>query len=247
MNRLINLGFQHVGRWSLVGEDLEFILDAHENASELIYCFIVNSVPLYFGITQGALRNRMSQYQNPHNTQSTNIRIKNNLIDALRNGQPTIEIFVFIDGGLLSYGGFRVNLAMGLEPTLIEKYDNLWNIRGNRRAIITEVLEQLVEENNIELELDVDNLVEIPLNIVAAAILQGFVNIPAEFGRYFGNNLDAIIVRFDNTDYAGRIYRNHTTNSVRVYVGVELRNWMTNNFHVGEIINSSLLDNRLTL
>jgi len=246
MNRLINLGFQRVGSWKLVDEDLQLNLDSHQSSTELIYCFIVGVEPRYFGVTQKTLQNRMSQYRNPGRSQTTNIRIKQDLITALNQDQ-LIDIFVFIDDRLLSYGGFRINLALGLEPTLIEQYHNLWNIRGNRNAIIAEVLDQLVEENNTDIELNVENSVEIPLSIIAAARQQGFVNIPAAFKDYFGNNGDPINVKFNNTDVLGKIYRDSRTNSVRIYVGIELRNWLTNNFTDGQIINSSLLENRLVL
>ena len=105
MNRLINLGFQRVGSWKLVDEDLQLNLDSHQSSTELIYCFIVGVEPRYFGVTQKTLQNRMSQYRNPGRSQTTNIRIKQDLIIALNQDQ-LIDIFVFID---------EVNIQMYLD------------------------------------------------------------------------------------------------------------------------------------
>jgi hypothetical protein len=35
----------------------------------------------------------------------------------------SVEIYAFVDSGLFSYSGFRINMAEGLETSIIE---NLW-------------------------------------------------------------------------------------------------------------------------
>lgn len=81
---------------------------------------------MYVGKSRKTLRERMYSYRNPGPTQSTNIRGNRLLLDALSEGS-TVELFVLPDNGLLYYGGFHVNLAAGLEDSLIRDLQPPWN------------------------------------------------------------------------------------------------------------------------
>ncbi|MDR2069527.1 MAG: hypothetical protein LBP71_06625 [Spirochaetaceae bacterium] len=59
-------------------------------------------------------------------TQSTNINNNAKIKREIEAGK-SVEIYAFADSGLFSYGGFRVNLARGLETGIIEDVQPEWN------------------------------------------------------------------------------------------------------------------------
>jgi hypothetical protein len=72
------------------------------------------------------LKKRMYGYQNPSPTQNTNVKGNAFLKEILDSGN-TIEIYALPDHGLLHFGDFHINLAAGLEDSLISKLKPKWN------------------------------------------------------------------------------------------------------------------------
>ena len=60
----------------------------------------------------------MYGYQNPGPSQNTNIR-NNNLIKEFLSRGESVDIFALPDNGLLHYGDFHINLAAGLEDSIV--------------------------------------------------------------------------------------------------------------------------------
>lgn len=131
MNRLLNIGFARVGHWRLEGEELVFELSRYGTERNILYAFVVNGEVKYVGKTVSQLSARMSGYRNPGPTQSTNINNNRRIHELLASGSA-VEIFALPDKGLLSYGGFHLNIAAGLEDDIIRVLDPEWNggIRG---------------------------------------------------------------------------------------------------------------------
>ena len=123
MNRLLDIGFQCVGHWLLEDEKLVCQLDSLANLQNILYAFICNGEIKYVGKTGMKLRSRMYGYQNPGDSQKTNIRNHKLIMDALRNDYA-IDIFALPDHGLLHYGAFHMNMADGLERSLISTFLN---------------------------------------------------------------------------------------------------------------------------
>jgi hypothetical protein len=73
---------------------------------------------MYIGKTVTTLKTRMQGYRLPSSTQSTNIRNNQTLRQVIESGK-LVMIYVLPDNGLLHYGGFHVNLAAGLEDSLV--------------------------------------------------------------------------------------------------------------------------------
>ena len=71
----------------------------------------------------------MYGYQNPGATQSTNIK-GNKFIRESLSGGSAVEVHALPDNGLLYYGGFHVNLAAGLEDSLVAQLKPKWNKAG---------------------------------------------------------------------------------------------------------------------
>ncbi len=133
MNRLINMGFNIVGSWKLDGADIEFILHASADARNILYSFVCDGSVLYVGKTIQPLRKRMYGYQKPGPTQSTNIRGNKNIRQILLSGKQ-VDIYALPDNGLLHFGGFHVNLAAGLEDSIVNTLRPPWNMTGKLKA-----------------------------------------------------------------------------------------------------------------
>ncbi len=129
LERLLNIGFKKAGEWALVEGEVVCNLEAEANSSNVLYSFVSGGDILYIGKTVQPLKRRLYGYQKPAPTQSTNIKGNKLIVQALNAGTP-ISVFVLPDHGLLHYGGFHINLAAGLEDSLINQVKPLWNQVG---------------------------------------------------------------------------------------------------------------------
>jgi hypothetical protein len=85
---------------------------------------------LYIGKTIRSLSQRLYGYVNPGPSQSTNIKNRQKIETILRQGKE-IKIFVFAPhGNEIVYRGIPVNLAAGLEDSLIRIVKPPWNDTG---------------------------------------------------------------------------------------------------------------------
>lgn len=130
--RIKAIGFTLAGCWKLSQSGLSFELNDLATSRNVLYAFVVDGDLMYVGKTVQPLRARMAGYKTPGPTQSTNIANNGNIRGSLAQGKP-VEIFVLPDNGLLHYGGFHVNLAAGLEDSLIRELAPPWN-GGQRKA-----------------------------------------------------------------------------------------------------------------
>lgn len=129
MERLINIGFKKVGQWLLENDQIILSLESENKTTNILYSFISNGSILYIGKTVQPLKKRMYGYQNPGPTQSTNIKNNRFITEKLSNGD-SVDIYALPDNGLLHYGGFHVNLAAGLEDSLVSVLKPTWNQSG---------------------------------------------------------------------------------------------------------------------
>ena len=127
--QLENMGFRKFGEWKIETDRLKCILTDDAKAQNVLYAFISEGVVLYVGKTVRSLKQRMYNYQNPGPTQSTSIRCNKLIFDSVVAGK-CIEVHALPDNGLLYYGGFHVNLAAGLEDSLVSKIKPVWNVTG---------------------------------------------------------------------------------------------------------------------
>ena len=129
MERLINIGFRKVGKWRLEGDSLCCKLSKLTTSRNILYAFVSRGQVLYLGKTVTALKKRLSGYKKPSRTQSTNEKVCKNIKHHLSEGEA-VDIYALPDNGLLHYGGFHVNLAAGLEDSMIRDLKPVWNRRG---------------------------------------------------------------------------------------------------------------------
>lgn len=129
MNRLLNIGFRKVGSWRRTESGIAYTLDDCAGASNILYSFICEDIVLYVGKTVQPLKKRMYGYQNPGPTQSTNIKGNRNITGLLADGKK-VEILALPDNGLLHFGVFHINLAAGLEDSIVKTLNPIWNKAG---------------------------------------------------------------------------------------------------------------------
>jgi hypothetical protein len=129
MKRLTEIGFRKVGEWKILNGNISPNLTQLSNAENILYAFISNGEVLYVGKTTLPLRKRMYGYQKPGPTQNTNIK-GNRLISELLTSGRKIEIYALPDEGRHKIGIFDLNLAAGLEDSIISILKPRWNQSG---------------------------------------------------------------------------------------------------------------------
>ncbi|OLE58258.1 MAG: hypothetical protein AUI36_13775 [Cyanobacteria bacterium 13_1_40CM_2_61_4] len=126
LDKLIKMRFVECGEWTAHDGQLTAKLLKCADEPKVLYAFVVDGMVVYIGKTIRSLRSRMQGYRSPGKTQFTNIRNNAKVLQALNSGKRVL-IYVLPDNGLLSYGGFHVNLAAGLEDDLVKQLSPPWN------------------------------------------------------------------------------------------------------------------------
>jgi hypothetical protein len=131
MKKLQHIGFQKAGRWIYKSEKIDLELEEDfVDCTPVLYAFVVDDAIKYIGESRKTLQERMQRYKTPAKSSesggTTNINNNNNIKKELDLGK-SVEIYVFVDSGLLSYGGYRINLARGLETSIVEDLQPEWN------------------------------------------------------------------------------------------------------------------------
>ena len=257
MNRLLEIGFQPVGHWLLGEHGPVPHLRALAESRNILYAFVTDGEVKYIGKTVQNLNARMLAYQRPCSSQSTNIRNNKNIQELLRMGK-TVDIFGLPDNGLLHYGAFHINLAASLEDSLISVIRPEWN--GQRTATATSADPEgplpVRETQSRELtdgasgqgpNTDGDGTeppVRMPLTLQATYFNQGFFNVPVDFQRYFGSDLEKMDIYCgpEKLHVAGYINRTANSNGTpRIMGGAQLKRWMQKSSSVMGVIDVAIL------
>jgi len=130
LSRLINIGFEEKGHW-ILDKTAKFkltISDNDLNCKKVLYAFIIDNEIMYIGKTIQTIRKRFYGYINPGNTQVTNIRINEKILNELKN-KKQIKIYIF-QSKSKEYETFNLNLSAGLEDDIILQTNPIWNING---------------------------------------------------------------------------------------------------------------------
>ena len=128
--RLTNIGFTLAGSWMTNGSGIAVKLDKMKTARNVLYAFFVDKELVYIGKTTIKLHDRMQRYKTPAKKSkmggTTNIKNHLKIKDCLMLGKE-VQVYVLPDNGLLHYGGFHINLAAGLEDSLVRELTPSWN------------------------------------------------------------------------------------------------------------------------
>lgn len=225
MDRLLSIGFEVAGHWSLADNatriQIEFV--RHARQENILYAFVCDGTVRYVGKTTGSLARRMNGYRNAAPGQVTNFRNKAHLVEALRDGKA-VDVLALPDSGLMHYGIFHLNLAAALEDDIIRRLSPAWN--GGRSD--AQVAEEVVDAEE-ELQSTVKDF-----HVVIGATYwrQGFFNVPAASQASIGADGEKIEVYLSDAllPVLGTINRRCTGNGTpRIMGGVPLRDWFQAN------------------
>jgi hypothetical protein len=242
MNRLLNIGFISVGHWTLNNDRIRYNLASHHWTTNVLYSFISNGDIKYIGKTKIQLSQRMYGYQNPGPSQATNIRVNAAIKNLLEDDQP-VDIFILTDNGLLRYGDFRINLAAGLEDTLIYEINPDWNLSGRNLIPVDTASEkpELSKEPKPTAAL-IPVLTTINILLGQAYYNQGYFNVGREYSEMFGADNATIDIQLGDTTIQGYINRTANKNGTpRIMGGKELRNWIKNNFKPNDTMKVDII------
>ncbi|WP_372522553.1 GIY-YIG nuclease family protein [Sulfuricaulis sp.] len=130
LDQMKTIGFVKAGQWQLREGGIDYELESqYLTARNVLYAFVANERVMYIGKTTQALRARIDNYK--YATKPVNLKNQTNIINCLNSSTP-VAIFVLPDNGLLHYGRFHLNLAAGLEDSLIRDLSPPWN--GGRKG-----------------------------------------------------------------------------------------------------------------
>jgi len=247
MNRLLNMGFINVGHWTLTNDNLKYNLISNQTTKNILYSFVSNGEIKYVGKTTTELNRRMYGYQNPSPSQSTNLRVNERIKELLKKDKP-VDIFIHVDNGLLRYGDLKINLAAGLEDSLIYDLNPKWNFSGKNRLeedIESNNEDSIIINNNRDMESQTIKTFEIILG--KTYYRQGFFNVSQKFSDSFGADkaIIEILLGNDNKDsIQGNINRTANPNGTPRIMGRKgLTDWIQNNFKENDLLKVDILTN----
>jgi hypothetical protein len=243
MNRLLDIGFQFAGHWLLEEERLQIVLRMYGEQRNVLYAFICDGEVKYIGQSTQTLRKRMGGYIRPAPDSSTNIKNNRNIRELLTAG-AAVDVYVLPDNGLMHYGPYHLNLAAGLEASLIAALTPQWNghtrqrqqkapEKGTATGEVTDYLpeSQLEASEANEAEEPVDTRPPVPVATFEFRLEdsyweKGFFNGRKAADSYLGADGDniEIFVGDERKPILGNINRTTTGNNTpRVFGGPELR------------------------
>lgn len=235
MNRLLEIGFQVVGQWQLVAGKLQIDIQRHGVQRNVLYAFVCDGDVKYVGKSTQTLRARMGGYLSPGPTSDTNKRVRQLILALLESG-ATVELYALPDNGLMHYGPFHLNLAAGLEDSIIRTLDPEWNMTVGRKRKLAARDEEPADQEDVSGSPADETAAETAAAIVPVVATFEFMLQPTYWKKGFfnggiaaspllGAGGDNIEIFFDDatSPIMGTINRSSTgNNSPRIFGGPEL-------------------------
>ncbi|CNE56602.1 Uncharacterised protein [Yersinia pseudotuberculosis] len=237
MDRLLNIGFIKIGYWELLDGQLHYIMtESFSDVCNNLYAFICDGEVKYIGKTTRLLKKRMYHYKKPGISQSTNIKNNAYIREALLQN-IAVDILVLPDNGLMHYGQFHLNLAAGLEDSIIKTINPEWN-GGSKDLTDQSQIEADWNTNTLDDELQHEFLrsesKDHCFNMAPTYWKRGFFNVSASSSDEFDHDgtviLTAIINRTANK-----------SKTPRVMGGAGLRNFFQANYKIDDIVSYRML------
>jgi hypothetical protein len=243
MKKIIELGFEKVGKWSFKNELFKFELDENYTNRNILYSFVIENEIKYIGKSIKTISQRLNGYKNPNITQRTNFRLNNLIKEELKGGKE-VEIYLFIDIAELNYRGKNINLSAGLEDNLIAEYLPEWNSLGKNGKLSER--KKVIKIENKENIMEKVYKEEIIVKIGEAYYNQGFFNIQSKYSELFSkNHFEPIKIQIEENNseiIIGTIYRTHNSNQTRIKAGIEYKKWIQENFKMGDIFKVEIIE-----
>jgi len=269
---LIELGFQLLSTWLHAGSNLTYTpasvppgLRPKLDARSALYAFVQNNEVKYIGKTARSIRKRFIGYCNPGSTQATNRRCFTHIKNGLAESRMT-DILIFAPPAKLQYGAYQIDLAAGLEESLIAALNPPWN-GGDIRKITEEAeLEaEVAKESEVEEQPSSQSasnaeepmassagIAEFTIKLGPTYYTQGYINPGVDASEKIGKDGEAIRVDLGDPGLfvLSEINRRANTNgSVRI-IGENktIADWFRKHFNPDDVVKASVLGtNRILL
>ena len=125
MSDLLDYGFSFLAHWKLTINGIELDRDAPDHLG--IYVFILDSKPVYFGMTTKIMRHRMSDVERGHKAQLTHCRLKALIIEGLELGSKVSVLFALDIGDKAEHIEIT---RKSLKQRLVTRFHPIWNLQG---------------------------------------------------------------------------------------------------------------------
>jgi hypothetical protein len=239
MHRLIEIGFERIGAWRMSEGELFFELEKHAKTKNVLYCFATGGTPLYVGKTTQMLSSRLGGYRKPGATQQTNKKVNEGIAGILQNAagsEDAVEIYVFVDSGHLRFGDYHLNLAAGLEDSLIRAIDPPWN--GRQSPPQPETTTSPADETGE------GPSPKFPVTLGTAYYELGFCcNVGVEHNARIGSDGEELTVTLPNDEVIEcKINRTANPNGTpRIYGGKVWREYVQANHGLGDVLEFEII------
>ncbi len=247
MNRLLDIGFEKIGYWELKNKKIKYTLNSHAQTPNILYAFVHKDIIKYIGETIQLLQKRMYGYQNPGPSQTTNIKNNAHILRLLKAGEE-VDIYALPDNGLFHYGNFHLNLAAGLEVSLINTILPSWNSTNKNKSTNKKLKQSKISKKQLNtstsLVIPACNKSIFKFSLQTTYYKQGFFNVSKQYENLFGLNGQKIYIYCGNQKYLinGFINRSaNTNNTPRIMGRVELRDWFQANYNINDKIVVTVL------
>ncbi|SDX22504.1 GIY-YIG nuclease family protein [Nitrosomonas communis] len=233
MNRLLAIGFEPAGHWTLDLEKdkLNFELNRHSAQKNVLYAFVCDGQVKYVGKSVRTLAARMAGYKTPGKTQTTNINNHRRIRELLAK-DVAVEILALPDSGFLHYGQFHLNLAAALEDDIIRVIDPEWN-GGVSESVVNASIRARIEPDQEQAPEPITPLVGTFSFVLQPTYYRtGFFNISVSAQEFLGADGETIELFLGNNQQPilGTINRRANANGTpRIMGGTGLRDWFSSN------------------
>lgn len=246
MDRLLRIGFIKIGYWDFVDGQLDYVItESFSDVCNNLYAFVCDGEVKYIGKTTRLLKKRMYHYKNPGATQSTNIKNNARIREALQQN-IAVDILVLPDNGLMHYGQFHLNLAAGLEDSMIKTLDPEWN-GGTKQPDIEPPIAATPLLPDDDEALNIDASIH-SFNMAPTYWKRGFFNVSVSSSAAFPDDGDTLTIM--SHDGAAKLTAiiNRTANkskAPRIMGGNGLRTFFQKNYQVEDVVTYRMLSKNI--
>ncbi len=252
--RLQEIGFELAGEWLLDDGEPRIEVRRYSAAANVLYAFVSEQELLYVGRSGRALALRMQGYEQGGPPRSVRARNRDRIVAMLMLDQQ-VALYAMPDPGSMLYGSFRVNLAAGLQHSLIDVLDPPWNknIGSPLEAVdptpLNVVPSAARRRRGVEDDEDshVGTTSERPSYRFLVGYMymdKGFFNVPVRYSRLFGKDRERIkiLCGSEKSTIHGHIDRSSNTNaSPRIVGGGPLKHWFEENTGLNNPVDIDIL------
>lgn len=254
---LLNIGFVEFATWRMADQKIlwdttgyaDDVVLSSLKISNALYAFCAGDDVLYIGKTVRSLKYRLTGYCSPGASQVTNQKCNALIRKRLANGER-VDLYAFTPINLMKYGDFEINLAAGLEDSLIRELAPAWN--GSKGGLA------LTESAALEIS-DSDAAADVPAAIELERPAQfqfhlklsptyfnfGYFNVGKAASAWLGEDREKLTLTSSdgNLAVARMINRRANANKSVRLVGNNsaVADWFQRNFSLGDTIKCDIV------